>query len=272
MRWRDQRQSSNIEDRRGMGRTVAIGGGGIGVLLIVIVIALCGGDPRQFLESMPEQQVQQAQNTAQPNANDENRQFAAAILGSTEDVWNKVLPEQAGIRYRNPKFVLFTQQVQSACGVASSGTGPFYCPGDEKLYLDFAFFEELKRDFKAPGDFAAAYVIGHEVAHHVQNVMGTMEKVHRAGNNNQLSVALELQADCYAGVWANKTNQKGLLEQGDIEEALKAASAVGDDSIQRRVQGYVVPESFTHGTSQQRMQWFARGAQSGDMRQCQTFR
>ena len=167
--------------------------------------------------------------------------------------------------------MLFENQTSSACGYASSATGPFYCPGDEKLYLDFAFFDELRTQFGAPGDFAQAYVIAHEVGHHVQNLLGTMDKVNAAGNSNDLSVRLELQADCYAGVWGNYVQKKGLLEAGDVEEAMKAASAVGDDSIQKRSQGYVVPESFTHGSAQQRMTWFTKGFQSGDMRQCNTF-
>jgi hypothetical protein len=192
-------------------------------------------------------------------------------LGSTEDVWRKILPQQARRQYQDPKLVLFTDQVQSACGTAGSSTGPFYCPGDNKLYLDYSFFNELAREFKAEGDFAQAYVIAHEVGHHVQNLLGTMGKVQQAGNSNADSVKLELQADCYAGVWAYYANQQGLVEAGDAEEAIRAASAVGDDAIQKRAQGYVVPESFTHGSSQQRMQWFQRGYQAGDMRQCNTF-
>lgn len=276
MRWRDQRQSTNVEDRRGMGgRGLAIGGGGIGVLLIAAAALLCGIDPRQMLETMPDQTVVQQPSTASNSANkpvDENRQFVGAVMGSTEDVWGTILPQQARIRYQAPKLVLFTGQVSSACGYASAATGPFYCPGDYNLYLDFAFFQELRTDFKAVGDFAQAYVIAHEVGHHVQNLLGTMDKVQRAGSNNRLSVALELQADCYAGVWSNYAAKKGLVEAGDPEEAIRAAAAVGDDMIQKRTQGYVVPDSFTHGSAQQRMEWFARGFKSGDMRQCETFR
>lgn len=271
MRWRDQRQSTNIEDRRGMGRGVAVGGGGLGVLLIAALVCLLGGDPRQFLETMPaETGVQQP--AASNKQSDERQQFAAAVLGSTEDVFRAILPEQAGIRYQEPRLVLFDGQVSSACGYASAATGPFYCPGDNRLYLDFAFFSELKREFKAPGDFAEAYVIAHEIGHHVQNLTGTMARVQRAGQNNRLSVALELQADCYAGVWAHHAARKGIVEPGDPEEALRAAAAVGDDMIQKRTQGFTVPESFTHGTAQQRMQWFARGYNSGNIRQCDTFR
>lgn len=256
------------------GKGIALGGGGLGMLLIVAVIYLCGGgDLSQLLQNLPAS-TKSPQTQSEPTAgqNDENSQFVSAVLGSTEDVWNQLLPQQARSRYREPKLVLFTDQVASACGYASSATGPFYCPGDEKLYLDFGFFRELKNEFRAPGDFAQAYVIAHEVGHHIQNILGTMDKVNRAGNSNAMSVRLELQADCYAGVWAFYANQKGLVEAGDPEEALRAASAVGDDSIQKRGQGYVVPESFTHGSSRERMQWFAQGFQKGDMRQCDTFR
>jgi hypothetical protein len=276
MRWRDYGQSSNVEDRRGIGgRGIAIGGGGIGIIVIALAALLCGVDPRQLLENLPaETQTQQQPGTATNSARppDENRQFVGAVMKTTEDIWGEVLPQQARVRYQQPKLVLFSGQVSSACGYASAATGPFYCPGDNNLYLDFDFFEELKREFKAPGDFAQAYVIAHEVGHHVQNLLGTMDKVQRAGPNNQLSVALELQADCYAGVWANRAQAKGLVEAGDAEEAIRAAAAVGDDQIQKRTQGYVVPDSFTHGSAQQRMQWFAKGMQSGDMRQCEAFR
>lgn len=273
------RESTNIEDRRGMGgRGLALGGGGIGTLLLVLAVWLCGGNPQTLLDQLgggaiPTQQEQQQQPQSNPNQpkNDDQRKFVASVLGSTEDVWRKVLPQQARRQYQDPKLVLFTDQVQSACGVAGSSTGPFYCPGDNKLYLDYSFFNELSREFKAPGDFAQAYVIAHEVGHHIQNLLGTMDKVQQAGNTNALSVRLELQADCYAGVWAFYANQQGLVEAGDAEEAIRAASAVGDDSIQKRAQGYVVPESFTHGSSKERMQWFQRGYQAGDMRQCNTF-
>ena len=273
------RESSNIEDRRGMGgKGLALGGGGIGTLLLVLAVWLCGGNPQTLLDqlggggdSVPTQQQPQTNPNQPTQQTDDSKKFVASVLGSTEDVWRKVLPQQARRQYQDPKLVLFTNQVQSACGIAGSSTGPFYCPGDNKLYLDYSFFNELSREFKAPGDFAQAYVIAHEVGHHVQNLLGTMDKVQQAGNTNDLSVKLELQADCYAGVWAHYANQQGLVEAGDAEEAIRAASAVGDDSIQKRAQGYVVPESFTHGSSQQRMQWFQRGYQAGDMRQCNTF-
>jgi predicted metalloprotease len=273
----EEGQSSNIEDRRGIGgKGLALGGGGIGTLLLVLAVWLCGGDPKALLDqlgggtSAPSVQ-QQPQTQNNPQQNDAQKRKISSVLLSTERVWNQILPQQAKIRYSEPKLVLFENQTSSACGYASSATGPFYCPGDEKLYLDFAFFDELQTQFGAPGDFAQAYVIAHEVGHHIQNLLGTMDKVNAAGNSNQMSVRLELQADCYAGVWGNYVQKKGLLEAGDVEEAMKAASAVGDDSIQKRAQGYVVPESFTHGSAQQRMSWFTKGFQSGDMRQCNTF-
>ena len=268
------RESTNVEDRRGMsGRGVAVGGGGLGILVLILLVWLCGGDPRTLLEQVTTDSAPTTQNQPQQNTqtNDEQGKFVRSVLGSTEDVWNKVLPQQARTRYVAPKLVLFNDQTPSACGYASSASGPFYCPGDQKLYLDFAFFRELKSEFKAPGDFAQAYVIAHEVGHHVQNLLGTMDKVQQAGNTNALSVRLELQADCYAGVWSHYAQQQGLLEVGDVEEALRAAQSVGDDAIQKRTQGYVVPESFTHGSAQERMSWFSNGFKAGDMRQCNTF-
>ncbi len=276
MRWRDQRQSTNIEDRRGLGGPAMIGGGGLGVVILAIAIYMCGGDPSQLLQQggQPGGDVPppgQAANKVVTQ--DEQRQFVGAIMGNLEDAWRRILPEQnPRIRYQDPKLVLFTGQVASACGHASAASGPFYCPGDQKLYLDFAFFDELRREFKAPGDFAQAYVIAHEFGHHIQNLTGIMDRVQRAGQNSRLSVALELQADCYAGVWANFASKQNRLETGDAEEAIRAAAAVGDDMIQKRTQGFVVPDSFTHGSSKQRMEWFTRGAQAGDMRQCETFR
>ena len=277
MRWSDLRESSNVEDRRGLGGGgIAIGGGSIGVLILALVVYLCGGDPRALLNNLqnPDQQVQQQQPGPQNQAGgeDDNKKFARKVLGSTEDAWGKILPQQARVRYTPPTLVLYSGQINSACGFTSSAVGPFYCPGDQKLYLDFAFFDELRQEFRAPGDFAQAYVIAHEVGHHVQNLIGAMDKVDQGGGSNRLSVALELQADCYAGIWANYAQQQGIVETGDVQEALRAASAVGDDTIQKRTQGYVVPDSFTHGSSQQRMQWFSRGMQTGDMRQCETFR
>jgi len=207
---------------------------------------------------------------------DEVKQFSATVLASTEDIWTEIFRQQ-GMTYTKPVLVLFRDQVQSACGNAGASVGPFYCPGDEKLYLDLAFFNELENRFRAPGDFAQAYVIAHEVGHHVQDLLHTMERVDAArgrmseGQANELSVRLELQADYFAGVWAHYAQQKGLLEMGDIEEALGAASAVGDDRLQREGQGYVVPDSFTHGTSEQRSRWFRKGLETGDIRQGDTF-
>jgi predicted metalloprotease len=273
MRFGDQQGSTNIEDRRGRGG-LAIGGGGIGILLLALAVWLCGGDPRQLLENLPDQTgvQQQRPQPANQTGEDEQRRFASLVLGSTEEVWGQVLPQQARLRYAPPTLVLFSGHTTSSCGGASASMGPFYCPGDRKLYLDFDFFQELKSEFRAPGDFAQAYVIAHEVGHHVQNLMGTMDKFERSGAGNRASVALELQADCYAGVWGYYAQQKGQVEIGDAEEAIRAAASVGDDMIQKRTQGYAVPESFTHGSAQQRMQWFTRGMQSGDMRQCQTFK
>ena len=280
MRWRDQRKSTNVEDRRGMGgRGMAIGGGGIGLLVLALGVFLCGGDPGSLIRQAPTQEIQPTQNQPQTKSGgteDELKQFASAVLGSTEDVWNDVF-QKNGLQYREPKLVLFTGQVKSACGYASAAMGPFYCPGDNKLYLDFAFFRELKNQFRAPGDFAAAYVIAHEVGHHLQNQLGTMDKVTRAQarsgdrQKNQLSVRLELQADCFAGIWAAAAQKKGLLEAGDAEEAIRAAAAVGDDMIQQRSRGYVVPESFTHGSARERVSWYRKGFDTGDVRQCRTF-
>lgn len=277
MRWSDLRQSSNIEDRRGMGgRGIAIGGGGIGVLVLALAIYLCGGDPSQLLEQVQQQPAQAP--SSGPAANqagaptDENRRFVGALMGNLEDTWRQVLPAQSRVRYQDPSLVLFTGQVSSACGYASAATGPFYCPGDGKLYLDFAFFDELRREFRSPGDFAQAYVIAHEFGHHIQNLTGVMDKVQSAGPDKSLSVALELQADCYAGIWANSFAKQNRVEPGDVEEAVRAAQAVGDDMIQKRTQGFVIPDSFTHGSSAQRVEYFTRGFQSGNMSVCQTIR
>jgi predicted metalloprotease len=274
MRWSDLRQSTNVEDRRGMGGGLAIGGGGIGIILLALVIWLCGGDPTQLFQNGPIQSDVPGPGAANSRvvSEDENRRFAGAIMGSLEDGWRQMLPQQAHVRYQDPKLVLYSGQVSSACGYTTSASGPFYCPADAKLYLDFEFFDELRREFKAPGDFAQAYVIAHEFGHHIQNLLGTMDKVQRSGGGNRLSVALELQADCFAGIWANYAQRQGRVEAGDAEEAIRAAGAVGDDMIQKRTQGYVVPDSFTHGSARQRIDWFSRGMQTGDIRQCQTLR
>ena len=282
MRWRGQRQSTNVEDRRGLGRGGVVVGGGLGGLVLLVAALLCGVDPSQLLNQSPGEGGGPAQGPGQQagrpaNAGeDEMRDFTGAVLGSTEDVWNEVFRE-GGRAYREPGLVIFSDQVRSACGMAESAVGPFYCPGDQKVYIDLSFYRELKSQFRAPGDFAQAYVIAHEVGHHVSNLTGTMSRVHsaqqRAGEAeaNRLSVRLELQADCYAGVWAHHADKRGLVEPGDVEEALRAATAIGDDNLQRQAQGYVVPDSFTHGTSEQRARWFRNGYESGDVRRCDTF-
>jgi uncharacterized protein len=277
MRWRGERQSTNIEDRRGLsGGKIAIGGG-LGSIVILVLALLFGIDPQQLLQQVPDDPQSQVQTSRSRNPEEEElRQFVGVVLAKSEDVWNDVF-RQNGRQYREPTLVLFTDQVRSACGMAGAVVGPFYCPADEKVYIDLAFYEALRQRFEAPGDFAQAYVIAHEVGHHVQNLLGISDRVHalqqRAGESeaNQLSVRLELQADFFAGVFARYVQKQGVLESGDIEEALQAASAVGDDRIQRRTTGYVVPDSFTHGTSEQRLRWFKRGYDSGDMRQGDTF-
>lgn len=277
MRWRGERQSTNIEDRRGFSAGRVAAGGGLGTLLLMVLALVFGVDPRQFLEQAPNSPPSQVQ-TSRPNNPEEEelKQFVAVVLAKSEDVWTDVF-RQNGRQYREPTLVLFTDQVRSACGLAGTAVGPFYCPGDEKVYIDLAFYEQLRREFHAPGDFAQAYVVAHEVGHHVQKLLGISDRVEAMQRRtteaeaNQLSVRLELQADFFAGVFARHVQNQGLLEAGDVEEALRAASAVGDDQIQRQTTGYVVPDSFTHGTSEQRLRWFKRGYDTGDMRQGDTF-
>jgi uncharacterized protein len=279
MRWRGERESSNVEDQRGMsgGGRVAIGGG-LGTLVIIIIAVLLGADPRQLLQQVPtETQPSTSQSSRPANPKEEElKQFVGVVLGKTEDVWQEVF-RQNGKQYREPKLVLFSDQVQSACGMASAASGPFYCPGDQKVYIDLAFYEELRRRFSSPGDFAQAYVIAHEVGHHVQKLLGISDRVDAMQQRmseveaNKLSVRLELQADFFAGVFARYVQKQGLLEEGDIEEALHAASAIGDDAIQKQTSGRVVPDSFTHGTSEQRLRWFRKGFDTGDIRQGDTF-
>ena len=277
MRWRGERQSSNIEDRRGMSAGRVAVGGGLGTLLLLIIALIFGADPRQLLEQMPTEPSSQVQSSRPVNPEEEElKQFVGVVLAKSEDVWNNLF-QQNGRQYREPTLVLFTDQVQSACGRAGASVGPFYCPGDEKVYIDLSFYEELRRRFQAPGDFAQAYVIAHEVGHHVQHLLGISDRVDAMRGRvseaeaNQLSVRLELQADFFAGVFARYVKDQGVLEPGDIEEALTAASAIGDDKIQRQTTGYVVPDSFTHGSSEQRLRWFKRGYESGDIRQGDTF-
>jgi uncharacterized protein len=280
MRWKEGRESENVEDRRGVSAGVAIGGG-IGTLLIVLVATFLGADPRQLLSLLQNNQ-QVAPNQAGPPvpgdpAEEERKKFVAVTLGYTEDVWDDLF-QKMNREYVKPKLQLFRDGTRSACGNASSAVGPFYCPADQKVYLDLGFFEELKKKFKAPGDFAEAYVIAHEVGHHVQNLLGTSDKVHAAQSRaskeeaNELSVRLELQADFLAGVWAHHAQEtKQILEVGDVESGLRAATAIGDDRLQMEAQGYVVPDSFTHGTSKQRVRWFTKGLKTGDINQGDTF-
>ena len=282
MRIDGERESDNVEDRRGfsIGRRGAIGGGAV---IVAVVAALLGAPPelvRSLLNGGGVGDDTQSDPTQRPvdPADNARVKFVKVVLGSTEDVWSAVLPA-SGARYRPPKLVLFSDQVQSACGLAGAAVGPFYCPPDSKVYLDLSFFNELARRFGAPGDFAQAYVIGHEVGHHVQNLLGVSEKVDsqraRVGGAaaNHLSVMMELQADCLAGVWAFHANQtRHLLEPGDVEEAIRAATAIGDDTLQKQARGRVVPESFTHGSSAQRVKWLHRGLESGRVADCDTFK
>jgi predicted metalloprotease len=275
MRWQGRRESTNVEDRRGVsGGQVAVGGGIIGVIALVLNFLL-GGDVSQLPQQLPNQNTPVS--AEEQAADDQRAKFVKVVLAETEDVWNTLF-QQAGKNYVEPTLTLFSGATQSACGSASSATGPFYCPGDQKVYIDLSFYQDLQNRFAAPGDFAMAYVIAHEVGHHVQNLLGISDKVHQMrqqlseGEYNKYSVMLELQADFLAGVWAHHTQKmKNILEEGDIEEALNAANAIGDDRLQKESQGYVVPESFTHGTSQQRMYWFKKGYQTGDMNQGDTF-
>ncbi len=297
MRWRGERQSDNIDDQRGMGgfggsprrmgMGVKAGGiGGFGLIILFILALVFGVDPTALLQMVPSEQAPAGYSDTQPassgagspvGSNDEMKQFVAAVLGNTEDVWTHVFKGMGGT-YEEPRLVMFSGMVRSACGMAQSASGPFYCPLDHKLYLDTSFFDELDRRFGAPGDFAQAYVIAHEVGHHVQNLLGILPKVEQLKQQvsrseaNALSVRVELQADCFAGVWANQAQQmRQILEVGDIEEGIRAAGAVGDDRIQKQAQGYVVPDGFTHGTSAQRARWFRKGLDSGSLSACDTF-
>ena len=279
MRWDDLRQSTNIEDVRastGGGRGLRLGVGG--TLLALVASYFLGIDPRVMLGLMSAVPTEQSAPAAQYGTpQDEQGRFIAAVLGETEDAWGAIF-QAKGLTYTPPKLVLYRDSMPSACGSASSAVGPFYCPLDRKVYLDLSFFEQLSAEFQAPGQFAQAYVLAHEVGHHVQNLLGIADKVRAAQQRaseqqaNQLSVGLELQADCFAGVWARYADQtKHILESGDVESALRAAAAVGDDTLQRRTQGYVVPESFTHGTSAERVGWFKRGLSGGSIDSCNTF-
>lgn len=282
MLWQGRRQSSNIEDRRGMsGKGIAVGGG-IGTMVLAAIIYLLGGDPSEIINSTPTS-VSTEQTSAGKSADDASSQFVGVVLADTEDIWSKLFSDM-NRQYTEPTLVFFTQATQSGCGFASQASGPFYCPADSKIYIDLSFFQEMKEQFNAAGDFAQAYVLAHEVGHHVQHLLGITTKVDAQRGRlsekemNQLSVKLELQADFLAGVWAHYEAQKedpqlnkSIIQPGDIEEALNAANAIGDDRLQKQSQGYVVPDAFTHGTSAQRIAWFKKGYETGDIRQGDTF-
>lgn len=292
MEWKGRRQSDNVEDRRGARGSLGSGGGGFripiggggrggglgigGIVMILIVCWITGINPLTLLDGGTESLGTQQSSGVAPQANDETTAFVRTVLAETEDTWTDVFKAN-GAQYQEPSLVLFSGQVQSACGFASSASGPFYCPQDRKVYLDTAFFQQLDRQFDAEGDFAEAYVVAHEVGHHVQNLLGILPRFNEARQSmsvaeaNRMSVRVELQADCFAGVWGKRTDQKGLLQGGDLEEALHAAQQIGDDTLQKRSQGYAVPESFNHGTSKQRVDWFKRGFERGDIKSCDTF-
>jgi uncharacterized protein len=276
----DQQESSNVEDRRGSGGGMGIGGRGIGIgtIVLALVAMYFGVDPSLVMnigQGMSQQETVEAKPIPQ---DDPSAIFVAKVLGSTEETWGKIF-QGSGHQYPAPKLVLFDGQTPTACGSGQAAMGPFYCPGDQKVYIDLRFYQEMKDRFNAPGDFAQAYVIAHEVGHHIQNLMGTSDKVQQARQSvrneaqaNQYSVRLELQADCYAGVWAHHADGANrILEAGDVEEAMRAAAAIGDDALQKQAQGYAVPDSFTHGTSQQRQRWFNQGLSTGDVNKCDTF-
>lgn len=294
---KDSRESNNVEDVRGQGHgpgpggdpfgrrgvNIPIGGmrgGSVGsivvIIIVVIVLQFMGVDVGSLLGDGTTTSRPVEQTTRTQQANDESLVFVRKVLGETEDAWNGIFAA-AGERYVEPKLVLFSGGVDSACGMASAATGPFYCPSDQRVYLDTAFFDEMRNRFQAAGDFAQAYVIAHEIGHHVQNLTGVLPRFNRQRQSmseseaNAMSVRVELQADCYAGIWGRYTDQKGILERGDIDEALNAAEQIGDDALQKRSQGYVVPDSFTHGTSEQRARWFRRGFESGKVSACDTF-
>ncbi len=278
MRWEFGRRSTNVEDRRGMQVSRPVVGGGIGFVVLALIATFLGVDPAILLEqSTPTNDPYSDSPQANSPTSDRQTEFISVVLADTEDTWHELF-RQMGRTYVEPRLVLFSDAVESACGYARAATGPFYCPRDEKLYIDLSFYQDLQNRYQAPGDFAQAYVIAHEVGHHVQNLLGISDRVQALQSRvskteaNQLSVRLELQADCFAGIWANQAQRsRQILEAGDIEEALNAASSIGDDRLQSQSRGYVVPESFTHGSSAQRVQWFKRGIQTGDPAQCNTF-
>jgi predicted metalloprotease len=277
MLWRDQRESENVEDQRSSGGGRIAIGGGIGGVILVVAYLLLGGDPQALIDSQQQSQVTSSRQVDANAPRDEASKFVAVVLADTEDAWREIF-RQMGRQYEDPKLVLFSEQTRSGCGFASGATGPFYCPADRRVYIDLSFYQMLRDRFGAPGDFAQAYVIAHEVGHHVQNLLGISAKMEAARGQvseteyNRLSVRLELQADFFAGVWARHADRvKHVVEAGDIDEAIRAASVVGDDNLQRRSGGRVVPDSFTHGTSAQRVRWFRKGYETGDLRQGDTF-
>lgn len=278
MRWEFGRRSNNVEDRRGGGVPGTVVGGGIGTVIIVLVSLFLGIDPNVFLNGGSEQAPPPQSTTTQKSPQDQQlTEFVSVVLADTEDTWSTLF-RQMGRTYRQPKLVLYSGAVRSGCGSAQASMGPFYCPADEKVYIDLSFYRDLKNRYGAPGDFAQAYVIAHEIGHHVQTQLGISQQVQalrqraNQAQANQLLVRLELQADCFAGVWAHHAQKtRNILEQGDIEEAINAAASIGDDRLQSQAQGYAVPETFTHGTSQQRVNWFTQGIRTGDINQCDTF-
>ncbi len=279
MLWENGRRSENVEDRRGIG-IGGIAGGGVGVVVMALIAMFFGVDPRVILQDAGQGPAPSGQQQAVPvdPVQDKLKDFVSVVLADTEDTWGEIF-QRGGSTYEKPKLVLFTGAVRSACGLAQSAVGPFYCPGDRKVYIDLDFYKMLEKRFGAPGEFAKAYVVAHEIGHHVQNLLGISGKVHAAMERasgeraNQLSVRQELQADCYAGIWANHANRsRHILEAGDVESGLNAAAAIGDDRLQKQAQGYVAPESFTHGSSAQRVQWFRRGLESGELPACDTFK
>ena len=282
MRWRNPRKSDNVEDRRGMRVPVKAVGGGIGgLILLIVTLLLTGGDPGVIFNDNPNVSVNPGSYCGEAPISKEDREltdFVSIVLADTEDTWNEIFAAE-NLEYREPSLVLFSGAVESACGLAESAVGPFYCPVDEKVYIDLSFYRDLRDRYGAPGDFAQAYVIAHEVGHHVQNQLGIMEQFQTAQQQassqveaNRLSVMLELQADCLAGVWAyNADKARDILEQGDVEGGLNAASSIGDDRLQMEAQGQITPDSFTHGTSQQRVSWFEKGLESGNIGSCNTF-